>query len=158
MTYFGRRRLQKTVRLKRTERLTGGSHPSGLNFQKRRQSSTVPESRGGRRRRSTARQGDQRVPPCSGRHSASVGGGGGRRRVPRRRRAWLRRTAARVVADFVGESCEDQIEEGVRLLVARGGNGRGLGAGDGLTGANRAGGRGGARRPESRKKGPSRLF
>ena len=32
----------------------------------------------------------------------------------------LRRTAVRVVADFVGESCEDQIEEGVRLLVARG--------------------------------------
>ena len=56
--------------------------------------------------------------------------------------------AARVVADFVGESCEDQIEEGVRLLVAKGGNGRGLGAGDGLTGANRAGGRGGSVRPE----------
>ena len=134
-----------------------GSHPSGSNVQTGRQSSPAPESRGGRRRRSTARQGDRRVPPCSGRHSASVGGGG-RRRVPRRRRALLRQSAARVVAGLVGVGCSDQIEEGVRLLVARGGNGRGLGAGDGLTGANRAGGRGGARRPESRKKGPSRLF
>ena len=108
----------------------------------------MPESRGGRRRRSTARQGDRRVPPCSGRHSASDGGGGGRRRVPRRRRALLRRTAARVVEGLVGEGCRDQIEEGVRLLVARGSNGRGLGAGDGLTGANRGGGRGGSGRPE----------
>ena len=87
-----------------------------------KRSSSAPESRGGRRRRSTARQGDRRVPPCSGRHSASVGGGGGRRRVPRRRRALLRRTAARVVEGLVGEGCRDQIEEGVRLLVARGSN------------------------------------
>ena len=60
--------------------------------------------------------------------------------------------AARVVADFVGESCEDQIEEGVRLLVAREGNGRGLGTGGGLTGANRGGGRGGLGQPELRGK------
>ena len=30
---FGRRRFQKTIRLKGSERLTGGSHSSGLNFQ-----------------------------------------------------------------------------------------------------------------------------
>ena len=53
-----------------------------------------------------------------------------------------------MVADFVGESCSDQIEEGVMLLVAREGNERGLGARDGLTGANRGGGRGGSGRPE----------
>ena len=40
----------------------------------------------------------------------------------------------------------------VRLLVAREGNGRGLGAGGGLTGANRGGGRGGSGRPELRGK------
>ena len=57
-----------------------------------------------------------------------------------------------VVADFVGESCSDQIEEGVMLLVAREGNERGLGAGDGLTGANRGGDRGGSGRPELRGK------
>ena len=53
-----------------------------------------------------------------------------------------------MVEELVGESCRDQIDEGVRLLVAREGNGRGLGAGDGLTGANRGGGRGGSGRPE----------
>ena len=56
-----------------------------------------------------------------------------------------------MVADFVGESCSDQIE-GVMLLVAREGNERGLGAGDGLTGANRGGGRGESGRPELRGK------
>ena len=53
-----------------------------------------------------------------------------------------------MVEGLVGEGCKDQIDEGVRLLVAREGNGRGLGAGDGLTGANRGGGRGGLGRPE----------
>ena len=132
----------------RAERLTVGSHPSGSNVQTGRQSSPAPESRGGRRRRSTARQRDRRVPPCSGHPSASVDGGGVGRRAPRRRRALLRRTAARVVEGLVGEGCRGQIEEGVRLLVAREGNERGLSAGDGLTRTNRAGGRGGARRPE----------
>ena len=86
-----------------------------------------------------------------------MGGGVGRRGAPRRRRSQLRRMVVRAWMELVGESCEDQIEEGVSLLVARGGNGRGLGAGDGLTGANRGGGRGGTGRPESGKKGPSRL-
>ena len=53
-----------------------------------------------------------------------------------------------MVEELVGESCRDQIDEGVRLLVAREGNGRGLGTGDGLTGANRGGGRGVSGRPE----------
>ena len=102
------------------------------------------------------RQEDRRVPPCSGRPSASVGGGGGGRRTPRRRRALLRRTAVRVVEGLIGESCGDQIEEGVRILVARGGYRRDLGAGDGLIGANRAGGRGGSGRPESGEETSSR--
>ena len=42
------------------------------------------------------------------------------------------------------------------LLVAREGSGRGLGAGDGLTGVNQAGCRGGARRPELGKETSSR--
>ena len=53
-----------------------------------------------------------------------------------------------MVEELVGEGCRGQIEEGVRLLVAREGNGWGLGAGDGLTGVNRGGGRGGSGRPE----------
>ena len=63
-----------------------------------------------------------------------------------------------MVADFVGESCSDQIEEGVMLLVAREGNERGLGAGDGLIGANRGGGRGGSGRPELGEETSSRSF
>ena len=53
-----------------------------------------------------------------------------------------------MVEGLVGEGCRGQIGEGARLLVAREGNGRGLGAGDGLTRVNRGGGRGGSGRPE----------
>ena len=42
------------------------------------------------------------------------------------------------------------------LLAAREGSERGLSAGDGLTRTNRAGGRGGARRPELGEKTSSR--
>src|SRR3954465_6320549 len=32
--YFARRRLQKTIRIERTKKLTGGSHLSGLKFKR----------------------------------------------------------------------------------------------------------------------------
>ena len=59
------------------------------------------------------------VGTCSGWLPASVGGGGGRRRAPRRRRPLLRRTAARVELDLVGEGCKGQIEAWVISLGAR---------------------------------------
>ena len=85
------------------------------------QSSSAPESCGGPQRRSTASWEDRRVPTCSGCPSASVGGGGGRRRAPHRRRSLLRRTAARVEMDLIGDGCEGLIEAWVSSLVARGG-------------------------------------
>ena len=57
-----------------------------------------------------------------------------------RRLGWSRDSSER--------AAEIKLRRGFRLLVAREGNGRGLGAGDGLTGANRGGGRGGSGRPE----------
>ena len=58
--------------------------------------------------------------------------------------------------ELAGEGCKVQIDEGVRVLGVEEGYGRGLGAGDGLTGVNQAGGRGGARRPELGKETSSR--
>ena len=58
--------------------------------------------------------------------------------------------------ELAGEGCKVQIDEGVRVLGVEEGYGRGLGAGDGLTRVNRAGGRGGARRPELGEKTSSR--
>ena len=57
-----------------------------------------------------------------------------------RRLGWSRDSSER--------AAEVKLKRGVMYLVARGGNVRGLGAGDGLTGANRGGGRGGSGRPE----------
>ena len=135
-----------------------GSHPSGSNVQTGRQSSPAPESRGGRRRRSTARQGDRGLPSRSVHHSASVGGGVGRRRALCRRRPLLRRTAVRAVVDLAGGSCGVQIEVGFSLLEVVRGYGQEQGGGGVLTEENVAGSRGGRRWPESKKKGPSRLF
>ena len=57
-----------------------------------------------------------------------------------RRFGWLRTSSERAAVI--------KLRRGVMLLVAREGNERGLGAGDGLTGANRGGGRGGSGRTE----------
>ena len=69
-----------------------------------------------------------------------MGGGVGHRGALRRRRPQLRRTVVRAWMELVGEDCKGQIDEGVRVLGVREGYGRGLGAGDGLTRVNQAGG------------------
>ena len=134
------------------ERLTWGSHMSGL------KSLPAPEDCGGRRRRTTARQGDRRVPRGSACPSASVGGGLGRRRAPRRRRHFLRRTAARVMVENSGGCCKLRIEARVRRRDALESYWQEMGGRGARTGANRAGSRGGSRRPELRKETPSGLF
>ena len=121
-------------------------------------SSTAPEDCGGRRRRTTASQGDRSVPRASACHSASVGGGLERRRAPRRRRHFLRRAAARVMVENSGGCCKLRIEARVRRRDALESYWQEMGGRSARTGANRAGSRGGSRRPELRKKAPSGLF
>ena len=129
-----------------------GSHMSGL------KSSPAPEDCGGRRRRTTASQGDWMVPRASACPSASVGGGLGCRRAPRRRRHFLRRTVVRVMVENSGGCCKLQIEARVRRVEVLGSYWQELRGRGARTGANRAGSRGGSRRPELRKKAPSGLF
>ena len=134
------------------ERLTWGVHMSGL------KGSPAPEDCGGRRRRTTASQGDRSVPRVSACPSASVGGGLGRQRAPRRRRHFLRRTAARVMVENSGGCCKLRIEARVRSVDALDSYWQEMSGRGARTGANRAGSRGGSRRPESGKKAPSGLF
>lgn len=63
-----------------------------------------------------------------------------------------------MVVGLAGESYGGQIEVRVSLLVVVRGYGQEQGGGRVLTEENIAGARGGWRWPESRKKGPSRLF
>ena len=121
-------------------------------------SSPAPEDCGGRRRRTTASQEDRRVPRGSGCSSALVGGGLGRRRAPRRRRHFLRRTVVRAMVEYSGGRCKLQIEARVRRVDALGSYWQELRGRGARTGANRAGSRGGSRRPELGKKAPSGLF
>ena len=121
-------------------------------------SSPAPEGCGGRRRRTTASQGDRSVPRGSACPSASVGGGLGRRRAPRRRRHFLRRTAARAMVENAGGCCNLRIEVRVRRRDALESYWQEMGGRGARTGANRAGSRGGSRRPELRKETSSGLF
>ena len=90
--------------------------------------------------------------------SALKGGGVGCRRVPRRRRAYLRRTAARVFVDLVGEGFWREIGLGVRTRWMPGYYVQVHGGGGALTGVNGAGARGGGSWPEPGKKSLSGLF
>ena len=121
-------------------------------------SSPAPEGCGGRRRRTTASQGDRSVPRGSVCSSTSVGGGLGRRRAPRRWRHFLRRTVARAMVENSGGCCKLQIEARVRRVDVLGSYRQVLRGRGARTGANRAGSRGGSRRPELGKKAPSGLF